>query len=62
MVDRIRNAVWDVSEVGFASCEWSREYDGVNKLPTGQFRGLIKAFEPYSLDTEEHRGRARKCS
>lgn len=45
MVDCVRNAVWEVSEVHFASREWGREYDRVNVLPAGQFQRLERAFE-----------------
>ena len=34
VVDCIRNAVRDIIEEGFARCEWDREYNGVNVLPT----------------------------
>lgn len=62
MIDRIRDAVRDVSEVGFARCERGREDDRVNVLPVGQFQRIEKASRPYSLGIEEHRGHARRCS
>ncbi len=62
MVDSVRNAVWDVSEVGFARCERGREYDGVNVLPAGYSQRLESFLGPYSLDIEAHRGHARKYS